>query len=113
MSGLQTILERHPVWRGGTLAAAVAAVPTGFGVLDARLPGGGWPCQGLTEILHDQAGIGELGLILPALAMLTRAGKRALIVGPPHIPYAPACIAAGLDLIHVLWVRPSDLPGRL
>jgi protein ImuA len=113
MGALEQILERHPVWRGGTLAAAIAAVPTGFGALDARLPGGGWPCQGLTEILHDQAGIGELALILPALAALTRAGKRALMVAPPYIPYAPACMAAGLDLTRMLWVRPADSHARL
>jgi protein ImuA len=113
MSALEHILERHPVWRGGTLAAAVAAVPTGFDALDAALPGAGWPCQGVTEILHDQAGIGELALLLPALAALTGAGKRVLMVSPPHIPYAPACAAAGLDLPHLLWVSPSDRRSQL
>jgi protein ImuA len=113
MSPLEQILERHPVWRGGTLADAARVLPSGFTLLDAELPGGGWPCQGLTEVLHDPSGIGELALILPPLAALTRAGRRVLMVAPPHIPYAPACMAAGVDLAHLLWVSPGDRRGRL
>jgi hypothetical protein len=107
MGGLEEILQRHPVWRGGALAPAVDAIPTGFTGLDAALPGGGWPRQGLTEILADAAGIGELGLILPALAALTGAGKRTIWVAPPHVPYAPALTAAGVDLVHLLVVSAS------
>src|SRR6185295_2080058 len=62
---------------------------------------------------HDPAGIGELALLLPALAGLTRAARRVLMVAPPHIPYAPACMAAGVDLAHLLWVSPADRRGRL
>ena len=64
MAALAEILQKHPVWRGGALAQAVSAIPTGFAALDAQLPGGGWPRQGLTELLADEPGIGELGLIL-------------------------------------------------
>ncbi|HEX9432910.1 MAG TPA: translesion DNA synthesis-associated protein ImuA [Burkholderiales bacterium] len=108
MGALETILQRHPVWRGGTLAKNVAALPTGFPCLDAELPGGGWPRQGLTELLTDEAGIGELELILPALAALTSAGNRSVWIGPPHVPYAPALAAAGLDLTHLLIVTPAN-----
>ena len=108
MGALEEILQRHPVWRGGALSRAVAAIPTGFAPLDAELPGGGWPRQGLTEILADQAGIGELELILPALAAVTQAGQRAVCVAPPHVPYAPALAAAGVDLFHLLIVSPSS-----
>src|SRR5438874_235058 len=107
MGALEEILQRHPVWRGGSLANTVSALPTGFAPLDAALPGGGWPRQGLTEILTDDAGIGELGLILPALAALTGAGKRAVWIAPRHVPYAPALIAAGVDLVHLLVVNAS------
>ena len=30
MGALEEILQRHPVWRGGALAKAVTALPTGF-----------------------------------------------------------------------------------
>jgi len=106
-AALEEILQRHPVWRGGALAHAVEAVATGFAGLDAALPGGGWPRQGLTEILADEAGIGELGLILPALAALTGAGQRVVWVAPPHVPYAPALSASGVDLVHLLVVNAS------
>jgi cell division inhibitor SulA/protein ImuA len=108
MGALEEILQRHPVWRGGALAKAVTALPTGFAALDAELPGGGWPRQGLTELLAEDAGIGELGLILPALAALTGAGKRAVWVSPPHLPYAPALAAAGVDLTALVVVAPPS-----
>ncbi len=105
MPPLEDILRSHPVWRGGALAAGVSTLATGFQALDEELPGGGWPRQALTEILYDRAGIGELALILPALAALTQAGKRCVLVAPPHVPYAPALAAAGLDLVHLLMVE--------
>jgi cell division inhibitor SulA/protein ImuA len=108
MGALEEILQRHPVWRGGALVRAVDAVSTGFAGLDAALPGGGWPRQGLTEILADEAGIGELGLILPVLAALTGAGKRAVWISPPHLPYAPALAAAGVDLTALVVVAPPS-----
>jgi len=108
MGVLDAILQRHPVWRGGSLARAIAVLPSGFTALEAELPGGGWPRQALTEVLHDGPGIGELGLILPALAALTRAGQHAVWIAPPHIPYAPALAAAGVDLVNLLIVRPQN-----
>lgn len=105
---LAEILRQHPVWRGGSLAQAIAALPTGFAALDAELPGAGWPRQALTEILVDAAGIGELELILPVLAALTGAGRRTVWVAPPHVPYAPALAAAGVDLVNLLVVRAPE-----
>jgi len=109
MGALEEILQRHPVWRGGALVQGAPALPSGFAALDAELPGGGWPCQGLSEILADEPGIGELTLLMPAFARLTSAGKRALWISPPHIPYAPAVAAGGVDLANLLLVQP---PGR-
>src|SRR5437763_13293581 len=108
-SPLEEILRRHPVWRGGAALTAVPALATGFPDLDAELPGGGWPAGALTEILGRHEGIGELQLLLPALAALTSAGKRAVWLAPPHLPYAPALAAAGVDLANLVVVRA---PGR-
>src|SRR3954467_13039690 len=108
MVALAEILERHPVWRGGSLAQAIAALPSGFAALDAELPGAGWPRQALTELLADGVGIGELQLILPALAALTATGRRVVLVAPPHVPYAPALAAAGVDLVNLLVVRAAE-----
>jgi hypothetical protein len=109
MGALEEALRRHGVWRGGSLATEVATLASGFAGLDAELPGAGWPRQGLTELLTDERGIGELALVLPALARLTRAGERIVWLAPPHVPYAPALAAAGVDLANLLVLEP---PGR-
>ena len=109
MAALEELLQRHPVWLGRSPQLALPAVPSGYQILDSSLPGGGWPAGALTEILGSQEGIGELGLVLPALAALTWAGKRVVWLAPPHLPYAPALAAAGINLEQLVVVRA---PGR-
>jgi cell division inhibitor SulA/protein ImuA len=109
MAALEHILERYPVWRGGLLASSASATPTGFEALDRELPGGGWPGGALSELLAARAGIGELQLVLPALAALSWAGRRIVWLAPPHLPYAPALAAGGIDLARLTLVRA---PGR-
>ena len=110
MASLQDLLQRQSVWRGGAPApVAGAALPSGFDELDRALPGGGWPAGGLTEIFCERDGIGEVQLVLPAFAALTREAKRVAWIAPPHLPYAPALAAAGLDLSQLAVVRA---PGR-
>lgn len=107
---LEAVLHRHPVWRGGSVAQSPARIePSGHAALDRELPGGGWPAGALTEILCASHGIGELQLVLPALAALSRAGGRIAWLAPPHLPYAPALAAAGLRLECLTVVRA---PGR-
>ena len=104
---LEQVLRHPQVWRGNSLAGGMPTVPTGFGELDAALPGGGWPSGALTELLASARGIGELGVLLPALARLTCAGKRVVWLAPPYLPYAPALAAAGIDLPHLALVRAA------
>jgi hypothetical protein len=109
---LADILQRQAVWRGGALAHAGAtaqAVPSGFAALDRELPGGGWPAGALTEALVSGEGIGELQLMLPALAALTARERRVAWLAPPHLPYAPALAAAGVRLEFLTLIRA---PGR-
>jgi hypothetical protein len=109
MAALEDILQQHPVWLGRAPQLAAPAVPTGFHALDVELPGGGWPRGALMEILGSQEGIGELALLLPALGALTWAGKRVVWLAPPHLPYAPALAAAGVNLAQLAVV---SAPGR-
>jgi hypothetical protein len=105
---LAALLERPDIRRGGALAqVASPSVPTGFPALDAELPGGGWPTGCLTECLPAHEGIGELRLLGPALAALSRAGRRLAWIAPPHLPYAPALAAAGIALPQLLIVRTA------
>jgi len=109
MSGALDALLQHPgIWRGSEPAkVAVASVPTGHAALDALLPGGGWPVGALTEILAEQEGIGELRLLMPALARLSQEGRWLAWIAPRHIPYAPALASCGIKLARVVLVRPQ------
>ena len=104
-SALDAVLRHPGVWRRSANAAHhVRAIPTGLAGLDAQLPGGGWPCGALSEILFAYDGLGELSLLMPALADLTRREQRVVFVAPPYIPYAPALAAYGLDLRYVVQI---------
>jgi len=89
-------------------AARPTAQPTGFAPLDAALPGGGWPVGAITELMPETQGIGELSLLLPALAQLSRAGRYIAWIAPPCLPYPPALIHHGLALEQLLLVQTRD-----
>lgn len=106
------------LWTAGEIAAAPAgdaAVSSGFPVLDAELPGGGWPAGQLIELLFDAPGIGELSLLTPALARRAQDARACVWVLPCQhaaaatlpIPYPPALAAAGNDLSRTLFVQPE------
>jgi hypothetical protein len=99
---LARLLEHPAIWRGRS-AAHPRGLPTGFAALDAYLPGYGWPRTGLIEILVSRFGSGELYLLLPALAALTRArcARWCVWVAPPLMPFAPALASQGVALDRV------------
>lgn len=119
-------LSLHPrVWKGRCDGAAWQTLPTGFAELDRYLPGGGWPRDALTEIVPERYGIGELSLLMPALAFLSggthNVGHWIVWIDPPFIPYAPALERSGIDPGRLLLVHPSadgnealekNLPGN-
>src|SRR4029077_2598054 len=99
---LARLLEHPAIWRGAS-AAHPEGLATGFSALDAYLPGKGWPRTGLIEILVPRFGSGELYLLLPALAALTRArcARWCVWVAPPLMPFAPALASQGVALDRV------------
>jgi cell division inhibitor SulA/protein ImuA len=106
---LGRLLEHPAIWRGRSVAR-VETVPTGFAALDLALPGQGWPRAGLIEILISRIGIGELYLLLPALAALTRrvSARWCAWIAPPFEPYAPALAAHGVALDRMFVARGSS-----
>jgi hypothetical protein len=110
-----------PLWRADEVEDCGGPVlASGFAELDRELPGGGWPQGQLVELLTDDAGIGELSLLAPALAQLAQARRCAVWVLPVDaartvshapeaqtIPYAPALATAGLDLARTIFVKPA------
>lgn len=99
---LARLLEHPALWRGRG-GARLEVLPSGFAALDERLPGRGWPRSGLIEILTARFGSGELYLLLPMLAALTRTAQArwCVWVAPPLMPFAPALAAAGIALERV------------
>ena len=112
---LSRLLEHPAIWRGRS-AARIRTLPTGFPALDESLPGGGWPRAGLIEILPACFGVGELPLLLPALAAVTRRpqARWCAWVAPPLQPFAPALAQYGVGLERVLVVqtRRKDTGGK-
>ncbi len=108
---LETLLAARTLWHAGRSAAlAPDGEATGFDALDALLPQRGWPRRALSELLLPADGVGEVSLLLPALARLTRAGGAVAVVAPPYVPYAPAWQAGGVDLsrLQVIDASPRD-----
>ncbi|MBD9460903.1 translesion DNA synthesis-associated protein ImuA [Pseudomonas sp. PDM05] len=95
---LDTLFNGGRVWKGRPAAPPSSVHPTGLAGLDAVLPSGGWPEAALSEILMAKEGVGELQLVLPTLARLSKAGERIVLVAPPYTPYPHAWQNAGVDL---------------
>lgn len=105
------------VWRAGELgAASVQTINTGYAALSHVLPGGGWPCGAMTEVLQARPGQHEWGLVAPAIGMLQAASPGALVVlvGAPYCPFGPALGARQLNMQRVLNINPkNDSPAML
>lgn len=106
----EALLQHHGIWRMGSQPQVRdgAHLASGHAQLDAILPGGGWPLGALVEIVPLEYGIGELSLLLPAMASMLASGRGALLVDPPFIPYAPALLQHGLDLSRLLVIHLVD-----
>ena len=100
------------IWRGNELGSSVTRVAqTGWPVLDQELPGGGWPCHSVTEILQPQPLVCELRLLAPTLRALVAAGKTVVMVGPPKQPHMPGLRLEGLHERQLVWIH-ADAPAQ-
>lgn len=112
------------VWRGDAMGrVSQVVIPSGHGALDAELPGGGWPCQAMTEVLQAQTAQAEWRLLSPALARLVQQGGSVLLIGAPYPPHLPGLCREGLRddrLIRIdahtpaerLWATEQALKAR-
>lgn len=102
------------IWRGNELGSPITHVlSSGFRDLDAELPGAGWPCHSLTEILQPQPTVAEWRLLAPVMRQVVAAGGNVVVVGPPKIPHLPGLRFAGLDERHLVWVQAEAPAERL
>jgi protein ImuA len=102
------------LWRGNQLGSPVTSVvSSGFEALDAELPGAGWPCHSLTEILQTQPTVAEWRLLAPAMRQVVADGGHIVVVGPPKSPHLPGLKYAGLDERHLVWIQAEAPAERL
>ena len=114
------------IFRIGDLGSSMSApgggeIRSGFDALDKELTGRGWTRPGLTEILCDHVGIGELSLLMKALGSAANAvhpgDATHLLWVVPHnqawVPYAPALAQCGIDLAHLAIVRAKSTDDAL
>ncbi len=104
------------LWLAGARPAALtpsaAGRSTGYALLDAELPGGGWPGAGLIELLVPEPASGEWPLLAPSLVR-SEPGTSVLCVAPPYLLHAPALGASGWALPRLLVVRPGTFADAL
>ena len=76
---------------------------SGFSDLDRVLPGGGWPIGALTEIMNSaDEGIGELSLLMPAIAAASQSGQGVVLVNAlvhHHGKFARSAVVDGTKFI--------------
>lgn len=102
------------LWRAHQLGTPPAGVTaSGFAALDAELPGSGWPHQVLTELLLPHPGVGELRLLVPALARIAgasslQAGRSVMLFDPPAVLCGPALAQLGVDAQQLLVVHGRE-----
>ena len=113
------LLREGRLWQAGSLGRSQArTLGSGFAALDAELPGGGWPCQSLCEILQPPGQHAEWRLLAPGLRQLfsgapgqaARPAPPVLLIAPPFIPHGPGLQDLGLGAAHWGWIQPGT-PG--
>lgn len=101
---MQDVLNHHPsLWRAADLQRASAwrsqgqtGIPTGYVLLDEALPDGGWPREGVMELLSPESGA-EADLLAPLLRALGVQQRWQVWINPPWLPYAPALQQHGIE----------------
>jgi protein ImuA len=95
----------HSIWRADQMGSWQAtAATTGYQQLDQELPNQGWPRSALIELLLQQPGIGEMRLLKPALEIIARQ-RRVALVQPPYLPQAAAWFGWGMAPEQLLWIQ--------
>ena len=74
----RALLDHPGLWQAGKLSATGPTLASEYRSLDQHLAGG-FPGDGLTELMVDQAGIGELQLLVPAMRRLSQTQELSLI----------------------------------
>lgn len=102
------------IWRATEFGSPVSTtISSGWEALNKQLPGAGWPCQSLTEILSPQPSVCEWRLIGHALRQVVSNGSQVIVIAPPKHPHLPGLAHEGLDQRHLVWIQPKGPAERL
>ena len=103
------------MWRGNEMgsSAHLEVISTGFDALDKELPGGGWPCRSLTDILQPQPSLCEWRLLGGSLARIVARGGQIILVSPPKHPHLPGLMQHGLHQNQIVWLDAKTPAERL
>ena len=103
-------LHNLNAWERKATPASSRVMPTGVDGLDELLPDGGWPKNGLVEIVVPDGYANFMSLLMPALARFSRQGRWIAMVAPPCQARARLFTDRTMDPLKVLQVNPH--PGR-
>lgn len=114
-SGVQQLVSQMPdaIWRADQMGSySTAITSSGYPALDTELPKNGWPASSLIELLVQQNGIGEIQLLLPALAAIAKR-RRIALVQFPHLPQIASWMGWGLPIESLLWIKTARTADAL
>jgi cell division inhibitor SulA len=106
-------LTENPLTGKASSQSSTPGIDTGFAYFNQQLADAGWPSQGITEILYDRPGTGELSILLPLLRHLSQGERWLVWVAPPFQLHTPALLQAGVDSRHILQITPQSGKDRL
>ena len=102
------------LWHGDELGTRVTSVvSSGHAALDRELPGGGWPCNSLSEVLCPQPSTLEWRLLGPALRAVVAGGRQVVVIAPPRSPHLAGLQHEGINARHLVWLKAENPADRL
>lgn len=113
MNRAEMLQQLTQLCRSGIETTPKTITPSGWNVLDAFLPDGGWQSGSIVELMPDHIGIGELRLLMPTLARITQAERHIAFVSPPFIPFAPALNQQGIQLDRLFVINAQSTKDML
>jgi protein ImuA len=101
---------QQQLWQGEQISASQSTVvPSGYRMLDLALPGAGWVPGAVTEVLIEEAGVGEIRLLARTLRQLTTVqGRSVVLIAPPWMPNFAAFRAMNIAPKKLVWVKAPD-----
>lgn len=109
---MNTVTKLHHLyaWERGAAGNRARIEPSGLTGLDALLPDGGWPRDGVVEFIVPDMLADAMGLVLPVLRRLARQDRMIAMVTPPFAARAGLYADPDINANRLLQVNPH--PGR-